>query len=218
MFKRSNSAHIYVMSAFLLGLVSRDGGENAFQEWYESEKCNLWKSEQHNSEQQLCTGQREVWYTLTNWPHVSLRPQTCYTRLFRRTTIYVFTVYLLCVCWPLSSPDGSYTEEQNSETQVKANINPTPNPNPNPIPTLTTPEFDDEFDDEETLPTIGTCKALYPFEGKNGKLACCLGVWVLLETEWKNMRLQKWIEVQSSNTSVSLVHIFKTGHHQRGEK
>ncbi|XP_053196629.1 formin-binding protein 1 homolog isoform X7 [Scomber japonicus] len=61
------------------------------------------------------------------------------------------------------SPDGSYTEEQNSETQVKANINPEPIPNP----TSTTPEFDDEFDDEETLPTIGTCKALYPFEGHN---------------------------------------------------
>uniref|UniRef100_A0A668A2L0 Formin binding protein 1 n=1 Tax=Myripristis murdjan TaxID=586833 RepID=A0A668A2L0_9TELE len=44
------------------------------------------------------------------------------------------------------SPDGSYTEEQNSETHVK---------------------FDDEFDDEEALPTIGTCKALYPFEGHN---------------------------------------------------
>ncbi|XP_030005939.1 formin-binding protein 1 homolog isoform X17 [Sphaeramia orbicularis] len=61
------------------------------------------------------------------------------------------------------SPDGSYTEEQNSETQVKANPNPTPPTNP----TSTTPEFDDEFDDEETLPTIGTCKALYPFEGHN---------------------------------------------------
>ncbi|XP_029299961.1 formin-binding protein 1 homolog isoform X11 [Cottoperca gobio] len=61
---------------------------------------------------------------------------------------------------PLSSPDGSYTEEQNSETQVKANINPLP-------PTSSTPDFDDEFDDEETLPTIGTCKALYPFEGHN---------------------------------------------------
>ncbi|XP_029299962.1 formin-binding protein 1 homolog isoform X12 [Cottoperca gobio] len=59
-----------------------------------------------------------------------------------------------------SSPDGSYTEEQNSETQVKANINPLP-------PTSSTPDFDDEFDDEETLPTIGTCKALYPFEGHN---------------------------------------------------
>uniref|UniRef100_A0A8C4NTW4 Formin binding protein 1b n=1 Tax=Dicentrarchus labrax TaxID=13489 RepID=A0A8C4NTW4_DICLA len=53
------------------------------------------------------------------------------------------------------SPDGSYTEEQNSETQVK---------------------FDDEFDDEETLPTIGTCKALYPFEGHNeGTIAVAEG-------------------------------------------
>lgn len=71
--------------------------------------------------------------------------------------MYVFTVYLLFVCWPLSSPDGSYTEEQNSETQVKAKID----------PTSTTPEFDDEFDDEEVMPTIGTCKALYPFEGSS---------------------------------------------------
>ncbi|XP_008284635.1 formin-binding protein 1 isoform X5 [Stegastes partitus] len=63
------------------------------------------------------------------------------------------------------SPDGSYTEEQNSETQVKAN--PAPAPGPAPNPTSSTPEFDDEFDDEETLPTIGTCKALYPFEGHN---------------------------------------------------
>ncbi|XP_076614812.1 formin-binding protein 1 isoform X5 [Chaetodon auriga] len=69
---------------------------------------------------------------------------------------------------PLSSPDGSYTEEQNSETQVKANINPNP--------TSTTPEFDDEFDDEEALPTIGTCKALYPFEGHNeGTIAVAEG-------------------------------------------
>ncbi|XP_041706473.1 formin-binding protein 1 isoform X14 [Coregonus clupeaformis] len=53
-----------------------------------------------------------------------------------------------------SSPDGSYTEEQSSETQVKVAI-------------ANTPEFDDEFDDgdEETLPTIGTCKAIYQFEG-----------------------------------------------------
>ncbi|XP_069039482.1 formin-binding protein 1 isoform X24 [Lepisosteus oculatus] len=49
------------------------------------------------------------------------------------------------------SPDGSYTEEQSSETQIK-------------VPNT---EFDDEFDDEEPLPTIGTCKALYPFEGHN---------------------------------------------------
>uniref|UniRef100_A0A8C6WIP1 Formin binding protein 1b n=1 Tax=Neogobius melanostomus TaxID=47308 RepID=A0A8C6WIP1_9GOBI len=67
-----------------------------------------------------------------------------------------------------SSPDGSYTEEQNSETQVKASINPNP--------TSSTPDDDDEFDDEETLPTIGTCKALYPFEGKNeGTIAIAEG-------------------------------------------
>ncbi|XP_036972790.1 formin-binding protein 1 homolog isoform X24 [Acanthopagrus latus] len=72
------------------------------------------------------------------------------------------------------SPDGSYTEEQNSETQVKANINPAPAPAHNP--TSTTPEFDDEFDDEEVLPTIGTCKALYPFEGHNeGTIAVAEG-------------------------------------------
>ncbi|XP_060791725.1 formin-binding protein 1 isoform X4 [Neoarius graeffei] len=61
-----------------------------------------------------------------------------------------------------SSPDGSYTEEQSSEVQTKVQ---------------TDPEFD-EFDDaeEEMLPTIGTCKALYPFEGNNeGTLALAEG-------------------------------------------
>ncbi|XP_008421813.1 formin-binding protein 1 homolog isoform X23 [Poecilia reticulata] len=74
---------------------------------------------------------------------------------------------------PLSSPDGSYTEEQNTETQVKANINPTPNTNPIP----TTMPDDEEFDDDdEPLATIGTCKALYPFEGHNeGTIAVAEG-------------------------------------------
>ncbi|XP_077478286.1 formin-binding protein 1 isoform X19 [Stigmatopora argus] len=57
------------------------------------------------------------------------------------------------------SPDGSYTEEHNSEIHVKANNA--------KAPAASTPEFDDEFDDEETLPTIGNCKALYPFDGHN---------------------------------------------------
>uniref|UniRef100_A0A3P9QBL6 Formin binding protein 1 n=2 Tax=Poecilia reticulata TaxID=8081 RepID=A0A3P9QBL6_POERE len=71
------------------------------------------------------------------------------------------------------SPDGSYTEEQNTETQVKANINPTPNTNPIP----TTMPDDEEFDDDdEPLATIGTCKALYPFEGHNeGTIAVAEG-------------------------------------------
>ncbi|XP_055456931.1 formin-binding protein 1 isoform X12 [Psammomys obesus] len=50
-----------------------------------------------------------------------------------------------------SSPDGSYTEEQSQERELKV---------------LAT-DFDDEFDDEEPLPAIGTCKALYTFEGQN---------------------------------------------------
>ncbi|XP_051963843.1 formin-binding protein 1-like isoform X4 [Xyrauchen texanus] len=49
------------------------------------------------------------------------------------------------------SPDGSYTEDPSTEAmQFKSRST----------------EFD-EFDDEEPLPTIGTCKALYPFEGQN---------------------------------------------------
>ncbi|KAM6184075.1 formin-binding protein 1 isoform 2-T2 [Erethizon dorsatum] len=49
------------------------------------------------------------------------------------------------------SPDGSYTEEQSQESEVK----------------VLAVDFDDEFDDEEPLPAIGTCKALYTFEGQN---------------------------------------------------
>ncbi|XP_021117530.1 formin-binding protein 1 isoform X4 [Heterocephalus glaber] len=50
-----------------------------------------------------------------------------------------------------SSPDGSYTEEQSQESELKVQAT----------------DFDDEFDDEEPLPAIGTCKALYTFEGQN---------------------------------------------------
>uniref|UniRef100_A0A6I8PQ49 Formin binding protein 1 n=1 Tax=Xenopus tropicalis TaxID=8364 RepID=A0A6I8PQ49_XENTR len=49
------------------------------------------------------------------------------------------------------SPDGSYTEDNSQEPEVK----------------VTPTEFDDDFDDEEPLPTIGTCKAIYPFDGEN---------------------------------------------------
>uniref|UniRef100_A0AAY4ACD4 Formin binding protein 1b n=1 Tax=Denticeps clupeoides TaxID=299321 RepID=A0AAY4ACD4_9TELE len=60
------------------------------------------------------------------------------------------TVTNNCTPQDRESPDGSYTEEPSSEPTVKEED----------------PEFnDDEFD--EGLPTIGTCKALYPFEGTN---------------------------------------------------
>uniref|UniRef100_A0A1A8A7I3 Formin binding protein 1 n=1 Tax=Nothobranchius furzeri TaxID=105023 RepID=A0A1A8A7I3_NOTFU len=85
------------------------------------------------------------------------------------------------------SPDGSYTEEQTSETQVKATINP---------PTTSTPDIDDEFDDEETLPTIGTCKALYPFEGHNeGTIAVAEGELLFVIEEDKG---DGWTRVRRS--------------------
>lgn len=61
-------------------------------------------------------------------------------------TISIVTVFLSF----LSSPDGSYTEEQSQDPQLKV---------------AAQNEFDDEFDDEEVLTSIGTCKAMYPFEG-----------------------------------------------------
>ncbi|XP_075879244.1 formin-binding protein 1-like [Nelusetta ayraudi] len=49
------------------------------------------------------------------------------------------------------SPDGSYTEDHSTELHFKSRSS----------------EFDDDFDDEEPLPSIGTCKSLYPFQGQN---------------------------------------------------
>ncbi|KAM7390928.1 hypothetical protein PAMP_021657 [Pampus punctatissimus] len=45
----------------------------------------------------------------------------------------------------------SYTEDQSAELHFKSRSS----------------EFDDDFDDEEPLPSIGTCKSLYPFQGQN---------------------------------------------------
>lgn len=143
----SQAAADVTVSVFLVGsgLVSGGGGTDAVQERHAPTERSLWDSEQHDGGQQLRPGQREVWYALNNHPHIHRGGHPARSRY----------IHCVCVCWPLSSPDGSYTEEQNSETQVKAVVN----------PTSTTPDFDDEFDDEESLPTIGTCKALYPFEG-----------------------------------------------------
>ncbi|XP_055742177.1 formin-binding protein 1-like isoform X7 [Salvelinus fontinalis] len=56
-------------------------------------------------------------------------------------------------CAPVNreSPDGSYTEDHSTEHHLKSRST----------------DFDDDFDDEDPLPTIGTCKSLYPFEGQN---------------------------------------------------
>uniref|UniRef100_A0A674CF27 Formin binding protein 1a n=1 Tax=Salmo trutta TaxID=8032 RepID=A0A674CF27_SALTR len=60
--------------------------------------------------------------------------------------LLVFTVALHVV-----SPDGSYTEDHSTEHPLKSRST----------------DFDDDFDYEDPLPTIGTCKSLYPFEGQN---------------------------------------------------
>uniref|UniRef100_A0A8C9TL84 Formin-binding protein 1-like n=1 Tax=Scleropages formosus TaxID=113540 RepID=A0A8C9TL84_SCLFO len=51
------------------------------------------------------------------------------------------------------SPEGSYTDDPSQEHRGP--------PQPD------THEFDDEFDDDDPLPAIGHCKALYAFDGQN---------------------------------------------------
>ncbi|XP_028313676.1 formin-binding protein 1-like isoform X2 [Gouania willdenowi] len=49
------------------------------------------------------------------------------------------------------SPDGSYTEDCSAELHFKSRSS----------------EFDEDFDDEEPLASIGSCRTLYPFQGQN---------------------------------------------------
>ncbi|XP_067250676.1 formin-binding protein 1-like isoform X2 [Chanodichthys erythropterus] len=51
------------------------------------------------------------------------------------------------------SPEGSYTDDHSQEHRSP------PQPDPH--------DFDDEFDDDDPLPAIGHCKALYSFDGSN---------------------------------------------------
>lgn len=62
------------------------------------------------------------------------------------------------------SPEGSYTDDTSQEHHTPHHRAGPPQPgNPNPDPH----EFDDEFDDDDPLPVIGHCKALYSFDGQN---------------------------------------------------
>ncbi|KAM6921403.1 formin-binding protein 1-like [Xenentodon cancila] len=59
------------------------------------------------------------------------------------------------------SPEGSYTDDTSQEHH-------TPHRRPGPVqPNADPHEFDDEFDDDDPLPVIGHCKALYSFDGQN---------------------------------------------------
>ncbi|XP_078114529.1 formin-binding protein 1-like isoform X2 [Sander vitreus] len=62
------------------------------------------------------------------------------------------------------SPEGSYTDDTSQEHHTPHKRPSPPQPGqPNPDPH----EFDDEFDDDDPLPVIGHCKALYCFDGQN---------------------------------------------------
>ncbi|XP_037326397.2 formin-binding protein 1-like isoform X3 [Pungitius pungitius] len=62
------------------------------------------------------------------------------------------------------SPEGSYTDDTSQEHQAPQQRPSPPKPGqPHPD----THEFDDEFDDDDPLPVIGHCKALYSFDGQN---------------------------------------------------
>uniref|UniRef100_A0A8C4R3C5 Formin binding protein 1a n=1 Tax=Eptatretus burgeri TaxID=7764 RepID=A0A8C4R3C5_EPTBU len=83
-----------------------------------------------------------------------------------------------------SSPDGSYTEEGSGEGQTAQRPQPIPSPlkqtpsSANPVTNTSVPtasisvptaslDDDDDFDEDEPLPVLGQCKALYPFEGQS---------------------------------------------------
>lgn len=67
----------------------------------------------------------------------------------------------LCLCPP--SPEGSYTDDTSQEHHTPHHRSSPSKPgNHNPDPH----EFDDEFDDDDPLPVIGHCKALYSFDGE----------------------------------------------------
>lgn len=70
-----------------------------------------------------------------------------------------------CCLFPPLSPEGSYTDDTSQEhhTPHHRRSGPPQPGNPNPDPH----EFDDEFDDDDPLPVIGHCKALYSFDGEN---------------------------------------------------
>ncbi|XP_054459530.1 formin-binding protein 1-like isoform X1 [Anoplopoma fimbria] len=62
------------------------------------------------------------------------------------------------------SPEGSYTDDTSQEHHTPQQRTSPPKPG-QPNPDLH--EFDDEFDDDDPLPVIGHCKALYSFDGQN---------------------------------------------------
>lgn len=101
------------------------------------------------------------------------------------------------------SPDGSYTEEPSSEVQTSKESKVQPE----------TAESGDEFDDaeEDMLPTIGTCKALYPFEGHNeGTIAITEGelLYVIEEDKGDGWTRVRRNEEEEGYVPTSYVEVF----------
>ncbi|MGH0138654.1 UNVERIFIED_CONTAM: hypothetical protein FKN15_044979, partial [Acipenser sinensis] len=96
------------------------------------------------------------------------------------------------------SPEGSYNEDAPQENRGP------PQPDPH--------EFDDEFDDDDPLPAVGHCKALYSFDGQNeGTLAMVEGeVMYIIEEDkgdgWTRARKQNGEEgyVPTSYVDITL--------------
>ncbi|MBN3285548.1 FBP1L protein, partial [Polyodon spathula] len=96
------------------------------------------------------------------------------------------------------SPEGSYNEDAPQENRGP------PQPDPH--------EFDDEFDDDDPLPAVGHCKALYSFDGQNeGTLAMVEGeVMYIIEEDkgdgWTRARKQNGEEgyVPTSYVDIAL--------------
>ncbi|XP_037553860.1 formin-binding protein 1-like [Nematolebias whitei] len=62
------------------------------------------------------------------------------------------------------SPEGSYTDDTSQEHHTPLHH---PSPAHSGHPNHDPQEFDDEFDDDDPLPVIGHCKAMYSFDGKD---------------------------------------------------
>uniref|UniRef100_A0A8C5RCK5 Formin binding protein 1 like n=1 Tax=Laticauda laticaudata TaxID=8630 RepID=A0A8C5RCK5_LATLA len=85
----------------------------------------------------------------------------CSLDKFLRRGLVQFSKCKGAFCYLLHfSPEGSYTDDANQEVRSPPQQHGPHN------------EFDDEFEDDDPLPAIGHCKAIYPFDGHNeGTLA-----------------------------------------------
>lgn len=79
------------------------------------------------------------------------------------------------------SPEGSYTDDTSQEHHTPQLRTSPPKPG-QPNPELH--EFDDEFDDDDPLPVLGHCKALYSFDGEDRRHSVSSYLWNV-RNEWR---------------------------------